>query len=629
MNFSGEVLDLEFGLHEIRNYFNLALEDNINLVQLDENDEICLRIIRGKENSIAYKKKHHFFRGLSLYMQFVEEGQASFTYEEKAFIPVSGAMFDVSRNSVYKVDKVKQLLVHLAMMGHSTCMLYSEDTYTIPEYPYFGYMRGRYTQEEIKELDEYAYKLGIELIPCIQALAHLKQTLKWNYALKFRDTSDVLLVGAPETYEFLDNMFKSLRATFRTNRIHIGMDEAWDLGLGRSIEVNGYKHHQELMAMHLKEVCKLLDKYNFEPMMWDDMFMRAATPSGDHYDLNIELDQSVIESIPDKMSLVYWDYYHLEEDFYDASINLKKKFNKPLIFAGGVWKWVGYAPNYERTFLTTKAALNICKKQGIQEVLATMWGDDGDEAPIDTSLLGLIFFAEHSYLQDVDDAWIDRRCKYLTGLSLEDLRSPEELNLVEGVDRPNVNSYNPSKYFLYQDILLGAFDIYAEDLDLTTFYSNLADKYEAISYKSCAYSSMFKMYAALSTVLATKATIGVELRQAYLEEDHDTLAMLAEEVLPMLIGDVEDFIEALRTVWYTDCKGNGFEILDVRLNGIIGRAKTAIYRVNSYLNGEVDHIEELDGDRLPFHLGWHTEEGMLNHDQYATMASQNVVSHGL
>lgn len=629
MNFCGDLLDLEFGLNEIRNYFNLSLADAIKVIQLDESSDLCLSITRGEENVIAYKAKHHFFRGVSIYMQFVEEGQATFTYEEKSYIPVCGAMFDVSRNSVYKVDKVKQLLVHLAMMGHSTCMLYSEDTYTIPEYPYFGYMRGRYTQEEIKELDEYAYKLGIELVPCIQTLAHLRQTLRWNYAQKFKDTSDVLLVGAPETYEFLDNMFKSIRETFRTNRIHIGMDEAWDLGLGRSIEVNGYKHHLELMSIHLKEVCKLLDKYNFQPMMWDDMFMRAAAPHGNQYDLSIELDQKVIDSIPDNMSLVYWDYYHLEEDFYNDSINLKKKFKKPLIFAGGVWKWVGYAPNYERTFLTTNAALKICKQQGLQEVFATMWGDDGDEAPIDTSLLGLIYFAEHCFMNEVDEAWLDRRCKYLTGLSLEDLKTPEELNLIPGVPRPNVGSYNPSKQFLYQDVLLGAFDIYAEDLDLASYYTKLADKYEAIANKSCAYQSMFKMYAALSTVLATKATIGVELRQAYLEQDNETLAMLAEEVLPIIIQDVEDFIACLRTVWYTDCKGHGFEILDNRLNGVIGRTKTAIYRINSYLNGEIDRIEELEEERLPFHIGWHTEEGMLCFDQYVLIASQNITSHGL
>lgn len=629
MNFIGNLSELNFGLDEMKQFFNLSLNEDVEVVQLDEDNEVCLRVVRGDVNKIEYKAKHHFFRGVSLYMQFVEEAQETFSYEEKAYIPVCGAMFDVSRNSVYKVSKVKQLLVHLAMMGHSTCMLYSEDTYTIPEYPYFGYMRGRYTEDEIRELDEYAYKLGIELVPCIQTLAHLKQTLKWNYAGPLKDTNDVLLVGSEKTYEFLDNMLKAIRSTFRTNRIHIGMDEAWDLGRGRSLDVNGHKHHLELMSMHLEEVCKLLDKYGYEPMMWDDMFMRAATPTGNHYDLSVQIDQKVIDSVPHNMSLVYWDYYHLEEDFYKKSIDLKKGFNKPIIFAGGVWKWVGYAPNYERTFLTTDAALMTCKREGIQEVFATMWGDDGDEAPVDSSLLGLIYFAEHCFKESVDKNWVNRRCKYLTGLSLEDFASPEELNLIPGVPRPNVDSLNPSKQFLYQDILLGAFDYYVEDLDLSGHYQSLADKYSAIAATTCSYKSMFNMYAALSTVLATKATIGVEIRQAYLEQDQESLEMIASEVLPMLINDVDDFTDALRTLWYEDCKGHGFEILDTRLAGIANRCKTAIWRIKAYLNGQVDVIEELEEERLPFKMGWHSGEGILSHDQYVTIASQNVISHGL
>ncbi len=629
MRFTGDLLELDFGLNEMKQFFGLMLDEDVEVVQLGHDEEICLRITRGDVNRIEYKAKHHFFRGVSLYMQFAEEGQTTFNYSEKAYIPVCGAMFDVSRNSVYKVSKVKELLVHLAMMGHSTCMLYSEDTYTIPEYPYFGYMRGRYSEEEIKEIDEYAYQLGIELIPCIQALAHMKQTLKWNYALPLKDTNDVLLVGSEKTYEFLDHMFKAIRSTFRTNRIHIGMDEAWDLGRGRSLDVNGHKHHSELMSIHLEHVCKLLDKYGFEPMMWDDMFMRGAAPDSNHYDLNVKIDQKVIDSVPHNMSLVYWDYYHLEEDFYKKSIELKKGFQKPIIFAGGVWKWVGYAPNYERTFLTTNAALMTCKREGIKEVFATMWGDDGDEAPVDITLLGLIYFAEHCFLEEVDMDWVNRRCKYLTGLTADEFRSPEELNLIEGVPSPNVGSLNPSKQFLYQDILLGAFDFYVEDLDLSSHYLALADKYSAIAAKSCSYKSMFNMYATLSTVLATKATVGVEIRQAYLEQDTETLAMIAEEILPMLISDVEDFTDALRTLWYEDCKGHGFEILDTRLAGIIGRCKTAIWRIEQYLNSLVTVIEELEEERLPFKMGWHNHDGMINHDQYVTIASQNVISHGL
>jgi hexosaminidase len=44
--------------------------------------------------------------------------------------------------------------------------LYTEDTYQIPDEPFFGYLRGAYTEAELREIDDYAYALGIEVVPC-------------------------------------------------------------------------------------------------------------------------------------------------------------------------------------------------------------------------------------------------------------------------------------------------------------------------------------------------------------------------------------------------------------------------------------------------------------------------------
>ena len=101
-----------------------------------------------------------------------------------------GVMLDCSRNAVLKPESVKTFAKIIKAMGYDTLMLYTEDTYEIPEYPWFGYMRGRYTQAELREIDDYAYMLGIEVIPCIQTLGHLATTIRWNYAAKMSDTSD-------------------------------------------------------------------------------------------------------------------------------------------------------------------------------------------------------------------------------------------------------------------------------------------------------------------------------------------------------------------------------------------------------------------------------------------------------
>ncbi len=64
-------------------------------------------------------------------------------------------------------------------MGYDTLMLYTEDTYEVDNQPFFGYKRGRYTKQELKEIDAYCISAGIELVPCIQMLAHLNCMFKW------------------------------------------------------------------------------------------------------------------------------------------------------------------------------------------------------------------------------------------------------------------------------------------------------------------------------------------------------------------------------------------------------------------------------------------------------------------
>lgn len=629
MNFNGDLQQLESGIHALSTLLNTNLEDTITLMPLSKDHDYCLEITRGDTCTIAYKEKHHFFRALGLYLQYVYEEQGTFSYREQVTIPTCGAMIDCSRNSVYKVSKIKELLIKLSVMGHSTCMLYTEDTYEVEGYPYFGYLRGAYSKSELQALDTFAFDLGIELVPCIQTLAHLKQTLNWNYAQNFKDTADVLLVGCDEAYAFIDAMLKSIKDTFRTNRIHIGMDEAFDLGHGKSLQVNGYKHHNELMIMHLARVNELLSKYNFEAMMWDDMFLRSTDPHGNHYDVDTPVDPIVAASVPSNISLVYWDYYHAEEEFYTKSFIKRKAFNNPVIFAGGVWKWTGYAPNYGKTFVTTNAALTSCKKQGIKEVLATMWGDDGDETPIDSTLLGLMLFAEHSYLDTVDDEWLNRRCEFLTGHQMQDFIGLGDLDILLDIPTPNLPCYNPSKYFLYQDLLLGAFDFYVKDEDLYSHYTELAERYDDIAENSVHYNDLFKMYADLSRVLAIKTNIGCYIQEAYKTRDLSALTTMCEEVIPTLISEIKSFQESLRNIWFTDCKGHGFEILDIRLGGVISRCETTRYRLGAYISNPDYIIEELEEEKKPFHMRYINHDNLPVYNQYASIASQNIFSHNV
>ena len=113
---------------------------------------------------------------------------------ERNTIENIGLMLDCSRGAVPTVDTLKELIDLLSAMGYNRLELYTEDTYEIEGRPFFGYMRGRYSGEEIRTVDAYAKGKGIELVPCIQVLAHLEHIFRWDEFVPMRDCNDILLV---------------------------------------------------------------------------------------------------------------------------------------------------------------------------------------------------------------------------------------------------------------------------------------------------------------------------------------------------------------------------------------------------------------------------------------------------
>lgn len=161
-----------------------------------------------------------------------------------------GVMLDMSRNAVMKPSEIKKYVTLLKSFGYNMVQLYTEDTYEVENEPYFGYMRGRYTTEELKDIVDYCNSIGMEIIPCIQTLAHLTQIFRWQEYSTINDTADILLTDEERTYDLIENMFKSLRKSFTSEYVHIGMDEAHMLGLGKYLDKHGYQNRLEVLSKH-------------------------------------------------------------------------------------------------------------------------------------------------------------------------------------------------------------------------------------------------------------------------------------------------------------------------------------------------------------------------------------------
>ncbi len=549
---------------------------------------------RKGQYSLYYGERVSFFRGIALLVGNLEQGKTEFSYTQSPSLNLCGGMLDCSRNAVANTRTVLDHLAFSALMGLNCVMLYTEDTYTVEGYPYFGYMRGRYTPEELKTFDDAAHSLGIELIPCIQTLAHLKTTLRWEYAAKMKDDSDVLLIGEEQTYAFIEAMLKSLRPCFRSNRIHIGMDEAEGVGRGKYMNKHGYRDRFEILSEHLNKVCGLAEKYGFRPMMWSDMFFKLGSKKHIYYDPDAAFPENITQMIPANVDMVYWDYYSTDAERYKAMIRSHEKLGRPLVFAGAVYKWQGLAPNHTMTFAVTHPALQACRELGVKEVFATMWGDDGGEVSQDTMLLGMQLFAEYNYKDTVTREDLMDTFRLCTGFSGED----QWKLAIDDLDDTDIYSMRASlsKQILYMDVLQGLLDKHFREWDLGSFYDKKLAELETL--EPCPrLEKLYAYYRTLTPILKKKWNLGIRVRDAYKARDKEALtdcARVCEELLSLY----EAFHAAAYDLWMEENKPFGFDRVDLRLGGVMRRIRTAKSRLEAYCRGELPRLEELEEEVL-------------------------------
>lgn len=570
-----------------------------------------LRIRReGDEVEFALDDSGRVFRALTLLLPHRDEER--FEYAETRYFDVCGAMFDGSQaSSLLNRDSCKKLMLALAGMGYNQMMLYCEDCYELPGEPYWGNMRPRFSQADFRALDDFADSLGIELIPCIQTLGHLTEAIKRPPYARLADTKSVLMVDEEATYAFLEKLIASVSACFRSRRIHLGLDEAWDLGLGQYLKKHGYVTQGELMQRHIARVYEIARKNGLTPMMWADMYFRARCESGGYYEPQVQFSEADRASVPEQMRLIYWDYYHDSPEMYEAMIKKYLELTDVgrLVFAGCARNVRTFGSHYHKTLITTNPALSVCKRLGVREVFTTVWGDDHRESSTFAVLPGLQHFAEHMYRQEVEEDWLRERFEACACAPWEAFMDIDRLDAVEGFNGVNDENLSPSRAILWQDPLLGLLDADLGDFDFAPHYAALAESLRADAQENPRYADIFAFYAALARVLERKAGLGRSLYAAYQAGDRAALSALRDSI-PALEERMRALRLAHRAHFFTEYQPVGWEVLDIRYGGALMRMDTAKARLDDYLSGKIDCIEELEEQRLSFSGNGRLRQGL-------------------
>ena len=541
---------------------------------------------------ITCEKPVEVFRALCLFKGHHED--ASFCLREKAAFAANGIMLDCSRNQVPRVETVEYLLSRMALMGFSTAMLYTEDTYEIGDEPYFGYLRGRYSPDELRRIDDYAHRLGIEMIPCIQTLSHLNRPLRWPCYQGVRDTKNTLLVDEERTYALIEKMLRAVSGCFRSRRIHIGMDEAFDLGDGRYREIHGGADRHQMMVRHVARVLDICKKCGLFPMMWSDMhFMNAF---GSYYASDRDFPPEVAESVDKQVQLVYWDYYAEDAQKYRRMIELHRQLGADMVFAGGIWQWHSGLPDLNKTVNTAVKALHVCREMGVSEVFGTVWNDDGD-GDVLSALPGMQLFAEMDYTGEYNVRQWDVRLRQSCGIPLDCYRHVTEMDYAPGLKLAPDQPSGLHKNLLFEDPLAPLFERDFAGLALADHYAHLE--------KALAGATSVEGPARFFFAFAHRLCIALQAKCAWRDQAAATVRRGDRAGAAALVSLAKENAQALRALrdawremWFNHNKPNGYEVIDFRLGGLICRFETAEVRMRAYAATEIEDIPELSCPKL-------------------------------
>lgn len=148
---------------------------------------------------------------------------------------------------------------------------------------------GFYTQEDIKEIVEYASERHITIIPEVDLPGHARALIK-SLPEELVDPADrsvytsvqgyhdnVLSPCIPGTYEVLNTIFSEVADLFPSEYIHVGSDEipkgAWT-GSPQCLALmkeKGLKNTEELQNYFLKQIEKILQEKNKKMAGWEEI----------------------------------------------------------------------------------------------------------------------------------------------------------------------------------------------------------------------------------------------------------------------------------------------------------------------------------------------------------------------
>ncbi len=333
-----------------------------------------ISILAGSE--AAAKLAFQTLRQLSI--QVDKLGYPYLEIHDKPDLDVRGFMLDISRCKVPTMQTLAYLIDMLALFKYNRLELYTEHTYAFPGHEIVWGNSSPITSQEYKALDEMCKTAGIELVANFNSLGHLERWLRFPEYQHLAESKapfvdpmgnvrkfPTTLYPDDKALEFVDSIYEQLLPNFSSNKINVGCDEPWELGLGRSKERSereGGKY--KIYLEHLNGLAKICRKYNKKMYFWADVIMQSP---------------EYAKSIPEGVTPIIWGYDYNHP--FEAQCKYMQSLGLKFLVAPGTSTWNSFGFRMVNMLENISNACKNAKLHGGDGMLLTNWGDNGNHQP--------------------------------------------------------------------------------------------------------------------------------------------------------------------------------------------------------------------------------------------------------
>jgi hypothetical protein len=270
---------------------------------------------------------------------------------------------DLSRGPLPTIEFQKHQIRVFASYKINIYSPYIEHTLLYPNEPLAAPPLGTLTPADVAELVAFARSYHVTIIPEQEAFGHLHHVLQYDL---YRDVAEtphghVLAPGQPGTLPLIHDWFTQIAQEFPSPYIHIGADETFDLGMGRTqaqVQARGYG---PVYVEFLKQIHDDLAPLHRRLIFWGDI-------GGDN--------PAAVAGLPKDMIAVPWNYW--DTSGFDKMIEPFSQAGIETWVSPGDANWNQVYPVAKTAFGNIQGFIRDGQRLGSTGALTTVWNDDGE-----------------------------------------------------------------------------------------------------------------------------------------------------------------------------------------------------------------------------------------------------------